>query len=103
MKSDVRDIKLQVWEEIIGACIKFEDKKDQVVVILRVCGQKVRIAYQRDSKEGIILRRFGRKLVGQKLGILRTDIPTKPIVVKSYRRRNRQVLKELDGLELTDL
>ena len=82
MKTDVRDIKLQAWEEIIGGCVKFEAKKDQVVVILRVCGQNVRIAYPRDSKEGIILRRFGRKLVGQKLGILRTDIPAKPIVVR---------------------
>jgi hypothetical protein len=53
-----------------------------VTVILRVCGQNVRIAYERNSKEGIILRRFGRKLVGRKLGILRTDNPVKPIVIR---------------------
>ena len=81
-RDDIKEIKLQIWQEIIGDCVKFEAKKDQVTVILRVCGQNVRIAYQRDSKEGIILRRFGRKLVGQKLGILRTDIPAKPIVVR---------------------
>jgi len=81
MKTDIKEIKLQIWEEIIGNCVKFEDKKDQVVVILRTC-KNMQIAYQRNSKEGIILRRLGRKLVGQKLGILRTDIPAKPIVVR---------------------
>ena len=81
MKTDIKEIKLQIWEEIIGNCVKFEDKKDQVVVMLRAC-QNMQIAYQRNSKEGIILRRFGRKLVGQKLRILRTDILAKPIVVR---------------------
>ena len=52
-----------------------------MVVIFRAC-QSVQIAYQRNSKEGIILRKFGRRLVGQKLAILRTDIPAKPIVVR---------------------
>jgi ABC-type enterochelin transport system substrate-binding protein len=66
MKTDVKEVKLQVWEEIIDNCVKFETKKDQVVVILKVCGQKVRMAYTRNSQEGIILRRFGRKPVGQK-------------------------------------
>jgi hypothetical protein len=82
MKADVKEIKLEVWQEIIGHCVRFEAKKDQVTVILRVCGQNVRIAYPRNSEEGIVLRRFGRKLVGQKIGILRTDIPAKPIVVR---------------------
>jgi len=81
MKTDIKEIKLQIWEEIIGNCVKFEDQKDQVVLMLRTC-QNMQIAYQRNSKEGIILRRFGRKLVGRKLGILRTDIPAKPIVVR---------------------
>jgi len=73
MKTGAKEIKLQIWEEIIGNCIKFEDKKDQVVVIVRAC-QNMQIAYQRNSKEGIILRRFGRKLLGRKIRILRTDI-----------------------------
>jgi len=30
MKTDAKEIKLQVWEEIIGDCAKFEVKKDQV-------------------------------------------------------------------------
>jgi len=82
MKTNVKEIRLQVWEEVIGKCVKFETRKDQVVVIFRICGPKVRIAYPRNSDEGIILRRFGRKLVGQKIGILRTDIPAKPIIVR---------------------
>jgi hypothetical protein len=72
-------------EEIIGNCVKFEDKRDQVVVILRAC-QNMRIAYERNSKEGIILRRLGRRLVGRKLGILRTDISAKPVVIRVTQR-----------------
>lgn len=81
MKTDIKEVKLHIWEEVIGNCVKFEDKKDQVVVILRAC-QNMQMAYQRNSKEGIILRKFGRKLVGRKVRILRTDIPTKPVVVR---------------------
>jgi len=87
MKTGAKEIKLQIWEEIIGNCIKFEDKKDQVVVIVRAC-QNLQIAYQRNSKEGIILRRFGRKLLGRKIRILRTDIPSKPIIVRVMLKKN---------------
>lgn len=93
MKTDIKEIKLQIWEEIIGNCVKFEDKKDQVVVILRAC-QNMQIAYQRNSKEGIILRRFGRKLVGRKLGILRTDIPAKPIVVRIMPKKKDKMTEK---------
>jgi hypothetical protein len=96
MKTDTKETKLQVWEEIIGDCAKFEVRKDQVVVIFRAC-QNMQLAYRRNSKEGIILRKFGRRLVGQKLATLRTDIPVKPIVVRvmpnndSARRKGKNV------------
>jgi hypothetical protein len=35
IETDIREIKLGVWEEIVGDCVKFEVKKDQVVVIFR--------------------------------------------------------------------
>jgi len=88
MKTDVKEIRLQVWEEVIGKCVKFETKKDLAVVILRICGRRVRMVYTRDSQEGIILKRFGRNLVGQKIGILRTDIPAKPIIVRIMPKKN---------------
>jgi hypothetical protein len=50
MKTDVKEIKLQAWQEIIGHCVRFQAKKNQVAVILRVCGQNARIAYQRNSR-----------------------------------------------------
>jgi len=87
MKTDIKEMELQVWEEIVGECVKFEVKGDQVVVTFRCC-QNMRIAYQRDSGEGIILREFGKKLVGRKLAILRTDIPSKPIIVRVMPKKN---------------
>lgn len=79
-------MKLQTWQEITGVCVKFEAKQDQVALILRVHGQNVRISYKPNSKEGIILRKFGRKLVGRKLGILRTDNSAQPIVIRIMHR-----------------
>lgn len=82
MASEVREMKLEIWQEIVGDCIRFQATKDQVAIILRVYGQNVRIAFKHGSREGIILMKIGRKLVGRKLGILRTDNEMQPIVIR---------------------
>jgi len=51
------------------------------VLILRVHGQDIYISFKLDSKEGAILRKIGKKLVEQKLGILRTDSEVQSIVL----------------------
>jgi len=81
MTSRIKETELQVWEEIIGDCIRFEVKENKVVVVFRCCNC-MRITFPLNSNEGIILRGLGRKLVGQKLEMLRTDIPSKAIVVR---------------------
>jgi hypothetical protein len=48
----------------------------------KVYGQNMRITFKRDSKEGAILERLGKRLVGQKLGVLRADSETEPIVIR---------------------
>jgi hypothetical protein len=82
MKSEIREAELQVWQEIVGYCISFRTERGKAAIILSVHGQDVCISFKLDSKEGTILRRFGRKLVGQKLGILKTDSEAEPIVVR---------------------
>lgn len=83
IEGGLKEVKLQVWEELVGECINFEMKKDHVIVMLRVCGCVMRITYLCSSAEGMALRKFGNKLMGQKIGILRTDIPEKSVVVRT--------------------
>jgi hypothetical protein len=91
MTSEIREAELQVWQEIIGDCIGFRTKRGKAVVILRVHGRDICISFKLDSKEGAILRRSGRKLVGQKLGILRTDSEAQPIVLRVISKEESRV------------
>jgi len=91
MTSEIREAELQIWQEIIGDCISLRTKLGKAAVILRVQGQDVCISFKLDSKEGAILRRFGRKLVGQKLGILRTDSEVQPIVLRIISKEKSRV------------
>jgi hypothetical protein len=91
MTSEIREAELQVWQEIIGDCMSFRTKLGKAAVILRVHGQDICISFKLDSKEGAILRRFGRKLVGQKLGILRTDSEAQPIVLRVISKEESRV------------
>jgi hypothetical protein len=91
MTSEIREADLQIWQEIIGDCKSFRIKRGKAVLILRVHGQDICISFKLDSKEGAILRRSGRKLVGQKLGILRTDSEVQPIVLRVISKEESRV------------
>jgi len=91
MTSEIREAELQVWQEIIGDCKSFRTERGKAAVILRVHGQDICISFKLDSKEGAILRRFGRKLVGQKLGILRTDSEIQPIALRIIPKEKSRV------------
>lgn len=83
MSSDrSREVKLRLWQEIVGDCIKLSFEGKNVAIHLFVHGEKLKIVYPCRSGEGFILRRLGGKLVGRKIGILRTDDPARPIVVR---------------------
>jgi len=91
MTPEIREAELQVWQEIVGDCISFRAKRGKAAIILRVHGQDICISFKLDSKEGAILRRLGRKLVGQKLGILKTDSEIQPIVLRIISKEESRV------------
>ena len=86
MTSRITEVELKVWEEIVGDCINFEVKKDQVAVVFR-CSQYYKVVFPVESEEGAILRELGIKLVGQRIGLIRTDIPGKPISVRTVTHK----------------
>jgi hypothetical protein len=89
--TEIREAELQVWQEIVGDCISFRTKQGKASIILAVHGQNICLSFKLDSKEGASLRRFGRKLVGQKIGILRTDNDTQPIVLRIISKEGSRV------------
>jgi len=91
MTPEIRETELQIWQEIIGDCISFRTKRGKATVILRVHGQDIRLSFKLDSKEAAILRKLGRRLVGQRLGILKTDSETQPIVLRIIPREESKV------------
>lgn len=82
MPLRVKETELQIWQEITGDCIEFRAERNRISLTVKVYGQNMRIAFKRDSKEGAILERLGKRLVGQKLGVLRTDSEAEPIVIR---------------------
>ena len=81
---ETREIKLKIWEEIVGDCVELSVEDDYIAVYLTVNRHTSKVVFPYESEEGCILRKTRDKLVGKKIGILRTDDSARPIVVKIF-------------------
>ncbi len=69
--------KLDVWQEAIGTFRGFETDELAVTVFL----DDLRLIFPEDMKGAIKPQLHGKK--GRKIAILRTDIPDKPVLVRT--------------------
>jgi len=76
-----QEIHLNPWEEAIGTLDKIENSETQTIALL-TCTYKKQIAIPlpKDQPETQKLQ----KLLGQKIAILRTDNPEKPIIIRNF-------------------
>jgi len=76
--------KLDRWEEIVGTLLSVQDYDNFIRIAIKVSYSKtVILEFPIDSKEGKALAsKLGEMKNTEKVGILRTDIPNKPIVVR---------------------
>lgn len=76
-----QEIHLNPWEEAIGTLNKIENSETQTIALL-TCTYKKQIAIPlpKDHPETKKLQ----KLIGQKIAILKTDNPEKPIIIRTY-------------------
>lgn len=76
--------KLDRWEEIVGTLLGVQDDGNFIKIAIKVSHSKtIRLEYPIDSKEGkVIASKLGEMKDTGKVGVLRTDIPDKPIVVR---------------------
>lgn len=76
--------KLDRWQEVIGRLNGLEKRERTVEVSIDTGDDISTIEFPRDSTEANILLEALRDVdEGQKIGILRTDLPNRPIVIRS--------------------
>ncbi|MEM2739061.1 MAG: GW dipeptide domain-containing protein, partial [Candidatus Bathyarchaeia archaeon] len=79
-----KEVQLQPWQEIIGTLKEVKTDKENTTAII-TCTQYTDyiITYPNNTKEAETLQAL-KKLIGQKVEILRTDIPEKPLLIKTF-------------------
>jgi hypothetical protein len=72
---------LNIWEEAVGRLEKVEESETQTVALLTCIYKKqIAIPLPKNQPETQKLQ----KLLGQKIAILKTDNPEKPLIIRSF-------------------
>jgi hypothetical protein len=75
-----QNVQLKPWEEAVGTLDKVEDTDTQTIAYLTCTYRKqIAIPLPKDQPETQKLQ----KLIGQKVRILETDIPEKPLIIRT--------------------
>jgi len=82
VSSHAKELQLDAWEEIVGKCNSVSIEGTKIILFLTARGQELRIAFNSESKEAIALRKIRNKIVGKKIGLLKTDDAIRPIAVR---------------------
>jgi hypothetical protein len=82
-----KQVQLQPWQEIIGT-LKAIETGNQTISAVVMCTQSVDIAvtYPKETAEATILQNLN-SLLGQKITLLKTDNPEKPLIVKTLSEK----------------
>jgi len=88
------NLKLNPWDEASAIYKSLEICEDTLILTLTTTPKDLRITYARDSIEANILTEALKDTPkGTKIAILKTDIPEKPIIVKSLTKpQSRSIL-----------
>ncbi len=75
--------KLARWQEVMGRLDDLKKKESTVQVSINTGGNISTLEFSRDSREAEILLEDLKDVdEGKKIGILRTDLPNRPIVIR---------------------
>lgn len=82
--ATVNKVTLDYWTEIVGQFIEIEDDGEFISFVLEVNHNKtVKLEYPRGSKESKeLLRKLESLERSTRIGILRTDLKNKPLMVR---------------------
>jgi hypothetical protein len=91
-----KELHLQPWEEIIGTLKELKTGGETTTAIL-TCTHNTdySISYPNGTKEAETLQTL-QNSKGQKIAILRTDIPEKPILIQHLERNHSSLKNSFD-------
>lgn len=83
-RNSDHEIQLLPWEEAIGNYDALKITKDKVTLFLIYTPKTVTIGYPKESLEAQTLTRALKNVKkGTKVAILKTDIPQKPLIIRT--------------------
>lgn len=74
----MKEVYLRLWDEVLGVYQGVEITEIQATLLLR----KLRIRFPVHSPEAEILKKLDDSFLGKRIGILKTDVPNKPVVIR---------------------
>ncbi len=78
-RNVAEQVHLRLWEEIVGTCRSIDRNEYDISVTI----DGLKIIFPRDSSEAKMLEKItDYGFLGQKVGILRTDLPRKPLLLR---------------------
>jgi len=77
-RTEAREEHLRLWDEVLGVYQGVEITEFQATLLFR----KLRISFPVHSPEAEILKKLGDSLLGKRIGILKTDLREKPLVIR---------------------
>lgn len=79
----MKALTLRPLEEIIGVLQRLEKDALEVAVVLSCSNHLIKVVFPTDSPEAYALNKvLSKDLSGFKVGILRTDDPSKPLLIR---------------------
>lgn len=76
-----QQVKLQPWDEIVGTLKTIETGDETITAVIECCQNlEIALPYQKDTLDASAIQN-STNLLGQKISLLKTDNPEKPIMI----------------------
>ena len=86
---DNQPIRTAPWSEVIGVLHSLSD--DDSYVYVRIANTL--LSFHKESEEsGAILKNLSKDMLGKKIGVLFTDLPNEPIIVRTITHNQSKVV-----------
>jgi hypothetical protein len=87
LRNSIIEKHLQTWEEITGVCYEIKvENKEKIAIYLKTTAKTYKIFLPCNLFERQ-LEKLIKEVKGKKIGILRTDDPSKPYVIRIVEKR----------------
>ncbi len=80
-RAEVKEKHLRSWDEIVGVLQAMELTQFEAILLFEECY----VSFPLNSPEGELIKNLDDLLVGKKVGMLKTDLREKPLVIRMLK------------------